>query len=167
MKTFTTIFMGLVIFAGLILALTPFVADKFFPVPENTIRQAKPEAAAMALKQWFQSADGSFMNVQAINKTNTKTSNRTSWFSFSVGRGPIEKYIIAKKLVQTELSLKDLETVFFTNKRPVSWWQPEAIKQQTYFSGEDQGRKISLIYNPKSKRGVLVTTRLTKELSNN
>ncbi|MEE9327661.1 MAG: hypothetical protein V3U71_10235 [Cocleimonas sp.] len=160
MKTFTTIFMVLVIIAGLILALTPFVADKFFPIPENTVRQTKPAAAAMALKQWFQSPNATFMNVQAINKTNTETSKTTSWFAFSVGRSPIEKFILAKKLVQTEISAKDMETVFFTKNPPISWWQPEAINQQTYFTGEDQGRKVSLIYNPKSKRGVLVTTTL-------
>jgi hypothetical protein len=160
MKTFTTIFMVLAIIAGLILALTPFVADKFFPVPENTVRQAKPEAAAMALKQWFQSPDALFLNVQAINKTNSETSKSTSWFAFSVGRAPIEKYIIAKKLLQTELSIEKMETIFFTKNRPASWWQPEAIKQQTYFTGIDQGRNVSLIYNPKSKRGVLVTTSL-------
>ena len=57
MKTLTPIFMILAIIAGLTLALTPFVADKFFPVPENTIRQAKPEAAAMALNRWFNEPD--------------------------------------------------------------------------------------------------------------
>lgn len=156
MKLFTTIFMVLAIVAGLILALTPFVADKFFPVPETAVRQAKPEAAAMALKRWFKSPDAPFIDVQAINKIST-TSN-TSWFSFSVGRAPIEKYIIGKKLSQANLSDAVLETVFYSKQPPASWWQPSAIQQETYFTGEDQGRKVSLLYNPNSKRGVLVTT---------
>jgi len=156
MKTFTTIFMGIVIVMGFILAVTPFVAEKFFPAPEKQVRQAKPEAAANALKQWFNSPDALFTDVQAINKSSAQ--KRTSWFSFSVGRRPVEKYIIDKKLQQVELNDKQLTTVFFTKDRPASWWQPEAVAQKTFFTGEDQGRQVSLIYNPDSKRGVLVTT---------
>ncbi len=155
MKTISTIIMGLAILVGFILALTPFVADKFFPIPENTVRQAKPEAAAMALKQWFQSPDASFVAVQAINKK-TVTGN-TAWFSFSVGRSPVEKYIVNKKLVQKELTKDIMGITFSTNQAPASWWQPEALAQKTYFTGEDQGRVVSLIYSPESKRGVLVT----------
>ncbi len=147
--------MGFVILVGLIFAITPFVADKFFPIPENTVRQAKTEAAAMALKQWFQSPDAPFVAVQAINKK-TPTSN-TAWFSFSVGRGPIEKYIMSKKLTQKELNKDIMGISFSTNQPPASWWQPEALAQKTYFTGEDQGRVVSLIYSPESKRGVLVT----------
>lgn len=155
MKTLSTIIMGLAILVGLILAITPFVADKFFPVPENTVRQAKPEAAAMALKQWFQSPDAQFIAVQAINK---KTPNgNTAWFSYSVDRRPVEKYIINKKLIQKELSNTIMATIFSTTKPPASWWQPEALAQQTYFTGEDQGRVVALIYSPESRRGVLVT----------
>ena len=156
MKTLTTIFMGIVIFAGFILAITPFVADKFFPIPKNHIRLAKPEVAARALKQWFNSPEALFTDVQAINKSSEN--KRTSWFSFSVGRVPVEKYIINKKLRQTTLDNNQLKTIFFTGNRPASWWQPEAIAQETFFTGKDQGRKVSLIYNPNSKRGVLVTT---------
>ncbi len=112
MKTFTTIFMGLAIVMGLVLALTPFVADKFFPIPEKSVRQAKPEAAAMALKQWFQSPDAQFIAVQAINKK-TPESN-TSWFSYSVGRGPVEKYILDKKLEQKDLTDGVMATTFST-----------------------------------------------------
>lgn len=155
MKTISTIIMGLAILVGFILALTPFVADKFFPVPESTVRQAKPDAAAMALKQWFQSPNTPFIAVQAINKK-TPTSN-TAWFSFSVGRAPIEKYIMSKKLIQKELNKDIMGITFSTNQSPASWWQPEALAQQTYFTGEDQGRVVSLIYSPESKRGVLVT----------
>jgi len=119
MKTFSTIIMGIAIFMGLILALTPFVADKFFPIPENAVRQAKPEAAAMALKQWFQSPDAQFIAVQAINKK-TPDGN-TAWFAYSVGRGPVEKYIISKKLTQKDLTKEIMATVFSTNQPPASW----------------------------------------------
>lgn len=156
MKTFSTIFMVIVIIAGFILAITPFVADKFFPIPENAVRQAKPEVAASALKRWFKSPDAIITDVQAINKSSAN--KRTSWFSFSVGRRPIEKYIIEKKLQQTDLDDKQLKDVFFIENRPASWWQPEAIAQKTFFKGEDQGSLVALIYNPQSKRGVLVTT---------
>ena len=156
MKTFSTIFMILAIVAGLVLALTPFIADKFFPVPENAVRQAKPEAAAMALKRWFKSPNAPFIDVQAINKSTS--TDKTSWFSFSVGRRPVEKYILDKKLVQTDLNQAILDNTFFNKNPPASWWQPDAIIQQTYFMGEDQGRFVSLLYSPDSKRGVLVTT---------
>jgi hypothetical protein len=156
MKTFSTIFMGLVIIAGLTLALTPFIADKLFPTPKNQVRQAKPEAAAMALQQWFKSPEAPFMAVQAINKM-TPT-DKTSWFAFSVGRAPVEKYIIDKKLKQTPLSKNALDTVFYNNDKPASWWQPDAIVQQTYFAGKDQDRFVALLYSPDSKRGVLVTS---------
>jgi hypothetical protein len=156
MKTLSTIIMGFAILAGLILAITPFVADKFFPVPENVVRLAKKDAAVMALQQWFKSPDALFTDVQAINKSTVN--DKTSWFSFSVGRKPVEKYILAKKLQQLALTSDVFESVFFSNKPPASWWQPEAIDQQTYFTGEDQGRFVSLIYNPDSKRGVMVTS---------
>lgn len=152
--------MMLAIVAGLILALTPFVADKFFPIPEAAVRKAKPEAAAMALKRWFKSPAAPFVDVQAINKK-TPTSN-TSWFSFSVGRAPVERYIVDKKLSQISLSKPIFETIFYSKQPPASWWQPGAIDQETYFTGKDQGRTVSLIYNPNSKRGVLVTTTVNK-----
>lgn len=159
MKTFATIFMGIVILAGLTLALTPIIGSMFFPIPENTVRQAKPEAAAMALRQWFKSPDAQFIAVQAINKTNVvdNVTTKTSWFTFSVGRRPVEKYIIDKKLVQKDLTKEILSTTFYDANPPASWWQPNAIKQETYFTGRDQGRVVSLLYSPDSKRGVLVT----------
>ena len=156
MKTFSTFFMGLVIVAGLVLALTPIIGSIFFPTPENVVRQAKPEAAAMALRSWFKSPDALFIDVQAISK---KTADKAvSWFSFSVGRRPIEKYIIDKKLTQEKLSAEILNNEFFNTSKPASWWQPDAIGQETYFKGKDQGRFISLLYSPESKRGVLVTS---------
>ena len=156
MKTFSLFIMGLVITVGLILALTPFIGSIFFPPPENQVRQAKPEAAAMALQRWFASPGALFIDVQAINKSTT--SDKTAWFAFSVGRRPVEKYILAKKLSQKPLTKEILDEVFYSQQKPASWWQPEAIKQETYFAGKDQGRFVSLLYNPNSKRGVLVTT---------
>ncbi len=156
MKTLSSILMGIAIFAGLVLAITPFIADKFFPVPENATRIAKPDAAIMALQQWFQSPDALITDVQAINKSNSEGSS--SWFSFSVGRRPIEKYIIKTKLTQKTLSTDVLKTTFFSENPPASWWHPSAVNQKTYFSGTDQGRSVALIYNPGTKRGVLVTT---------
>lgn len=156
MKTFSTIFMIIAVIAGFVLAVTPFVAEKFFPAPKNVVRQAKPDAAAMALKQWFNSPDAQFINVQAINKESPEA--KTAWFSFSVGRRPVETYILDKKLVQKELSNDILTHIFYEKNRPASWWQPAALNQQTYFTGIDQGRQVSLIYSPETKRGVLVTT---------
>ena len=148
--------MMLAILVGLILAITPFVADHFFPVPRNTVRQAKPEAAAMALKRWFNDPQAEFLAVQAINKTSDNSN--VAWFTFSVGRGAVEKYILTKKLQQKPLNQTVLEKVFFSKNPPATWWQPSAINQQTYFTGHDQDQIVSIIYNPASKRGVFVKT---------
>jgi len=156
MKSFATFLMALVILVGLILALSPFIADKLFPIPENTVRQAKPEAAALALRNWFDAPDAPFVDVQAIQKESA--GNRTAWFTFSVGRQPVEHYIVSKKLQQLELNDHIYDDILYGKQAPASWWQPRALGQQTYFSGEDQGRRVALIYNPDSKRGVLLTT---------
>lgn len=162
MKTLGTILMAVVILAGLILAITPFVADRFFPIPENMVRQAKPEAAANALKRWFNSPDADLVDVQAIQQQSVKTGNGVkqpytrSWFAFSVSRRPVEKFILGKKLEQKELNAATLDKLFDAASPPASWWQPAALNQQTYFEGVDQGKHIALIYNPDSKRAVLV-----------
>ena len=161
MKTLSTIIMGFAIIAGFILAITPFVADKFLPMPENVVRQAKPDAAIMALQQWFKSSDALFTDVQAINKSTGDDS--LSFFSFSVGRSPVERYILDKKLEQKPLSVGVFETTFYNTASPASWWQPDVIDQETYFTGVDQERFVSLIYNPASKRGVLVISTKSSE----
>lgn len=155
MKFITTFFMGLAIIVGLILAITPFVADKIFPLPENSVRVAKPDAAAMALKRWFKSPDAPFIDVQAINQSSPQ--QKVAWFSFSVGRGPVEKYILTTKLKQKTLTPDILKNTFYVDNPPATWWHPEAIQQETYFSGKDQDRYLALLYNPETKRGVLVT----------
>ncbi len=148
--------MGIAIFSGLILALTPFIANHFFPTPENQVRVAKEDSAILALRQWFKSPDAVFNDVQAINK---KTSEHTtSWFSFSVNRSAVERYIINNKLQQLEISDRVLLEIFTSQSPPASWWQPIALNQKTYFTGDDQNRRVSLIYNPNTKRGVLITT---------
>ncbi len=156
MKTIAIIFMALAILVGLVLALSPFIADKLFPIPENTVRQAKPEAAALALRNWFDAPDAPFIDVQAIQKETP--GNRTAWFTFSVGRQPVEHYIVSKNLKQLELNDHIYNDILYAKHAPASWWQPRALGQKTYFTGTDQGRTVSLIYNPDSKRGILLTT---------
>jgi len=156
MKTLTTILMAIVILAGIVLALTPLIANQFFPQKENQVRVAKEDAAILALQQWFKTPDARFIDVQALSKKTAQHS--TSWFSFSVNRSAVERYILDKKLQQLEISDRVLNNVFSLQNPPASWWQPDAIDQQTYFTGEDQNRNVSLIYNPNTKRGVLVTT---------
>ncbi len=148
--------MALAILVGLILALSPYVADKIFPIPENSVRQAKPEAAAMALRQWFDVPEAPFVDVQAIQKENGN--QRSAWFAFSVGRQPVEHYIISKQLKQLDLNDQIYDGLLFAKNPPAKWWQPRSLRQQTYFSGQDQGRTVYLLYNPDSKRGLLLTT---------
>lgn len=153
MKAVASIIMGIVILAGVLLAITPFAANYFFPKSEKVVRIAKEDSARLALQQWFNSPEAELTDVQALNKKTSQYSK--SWFSFSVDRKAVERYILGKKLEQKEIKPTILNTIFNAENPPASWWQPRAINQKTFFTGQDQGRRVSLIYNPKTKRGIL------------
>lgn len=156
MKYLLPFVMVLTILAGMTLALTPYVLDYFFPIKENVIRDADPEAAEDALGVWFLSPDANFMQVEAARQRSKHRA--TSWFVFQVKRDAVERFIGAKKLQQFELSDEILNTIFYANTPPRKWWKPKSLTRTSYFKGTDQGRELALIYNADTKQGVLVTT---------
>jgi hypothetical protein len=152
-KYFLQILMGLVILFGLILSITPYIADIIYPASEEEVRQAKSRDVAQALKAIFQSPDADIEDAHAIHKK-TATS-KTAWFSFRVTRKPMQRFIHARKLQQKELSPEILKQQFYQDNPPDQWWKPD-LSTETYFSGQEGENTLWLIYNSRIKRGVLV-----------
>jgi hypothetical protein len=148
--------MALTILAGVALVVTPYAFNYFYPIKENVIRDADPEAAEDALGVWFLSPDANFMHVEAARKRSKIRS--TSWFVFQVKRAAVERFISVKKLEQLNLTDTILNNVFYANTPPRAWWQPKSLTRTTYFKGIDQGRELALIYNAETQQGALVTT---------
>jgi hypothetical protein len=156
MKYILPFIMALTILAGVALVATPYALNYFFPIKENVIRDADPEAAEDALSVWFLSPDANFMQVEAARKRSKIRS--TSWFVFKVKRAAVERFISVKKLEQLDLTKTILNNVFYANNPPREWWQPKSLTRTSYFKGIDQGRELALIYNADTKQGALVTT---------
>jgi hypothetical protein len=152
MKKLATVFMVLVILFGFVLALTPIIASLLFPDTESTTQMPKEDVARSALARWFNAPIDAFVDVHAIKKTARGKSK--SRFSFSTPSGVVRAFIHEKKLMQRELT-DEIMLHLFTDKN-ISWWQPEALKRETWFEGEDQDRHLGLIYNADTKRGVLI-----------
>jgi len=152
-KYFPQILMGLVILFGLILLITPYVADDIFPASEEEVRQAKSKDVSQALKAIFQLPDADITDARAIHKKTLKS--KRAWFSFRTTRKPMQRFIHATGIEQKELSEDILNTAFYKNNPPDSWWQPD-LGTETYFSGNDGSNEIHMIYNSRTKRGVLV-----------
>lgn len=144
--------MVLVILFGLVLALTPFIGSIFFPQPEVSTQMAKSEVSRSALARWFNAPVAAFVDVHAIKQVSPERS--LSRFSFSTPADVVRSFISTKKLKQKGLSDEVMQRIF--SDKNISWWQPEALGRETWFNGQDQGRLLSLIYNAKTERGVLV-----------
>lgn len=155
MKYFLPFVMALTILAGITLAITPFALDFFFPVKEDVVRDADPEDAEDALAVWFLSPDAYFSNVHAARQQSKVRG--ISWFAFKVKRTPVERFISAKKLQQSELTASILKYTFYADQPPREWWKPKTLSRETYFHGVDQGRELALIYNAETQQGMLVT----------
>ena len=67
----------------------------------------------------------------------------------------MQRFIHARKLEQKELSEDILNQAFFKNNPPIDWWNPD-LGTETYFKGIDDNNEVHLIYNSRTKRGVLV-----------
>jgi hypothetical protein len=154
MKYFFPVLMFIVIAAGLGMMITPYIAEHLVPMPDKQTRMAKTEQLQMALGRWFNAPAGAFVDVQGMEVV--RPDGKVAAFSFSVNRKPVEGFIRSKQLEQRELSESLLQTHFHTNDISASWWQPKALATETWFTGRDNDRQLNLIYNPKSRRGVLL-----------
>ncbi len=158
-KYFLQIIMGLAILFGLVLAITPYVAEYIFPKTDEEIQEAKSEDVARALMAIFQSPDADISDAHAIHKKTATT--KTAWFSFRTTRKPMQRFIHSRHLEQKELSEEILNTHFFKNSPPAEWWHAD-LGTETYFTGTDAGNQLYLLYNSRTKRGVLVISSVLK-----
>lgn len=143
----------MVIFAGVVLSTTPFILEYFFPLPKESLQYADPEDAENALKHWFDSKNPDTKHVKAARERLADV-GVNSYFSFETSPEVITTFIRLKKLQQLELTDEIMKTLFVNAK--ISWWQPEILTRETYFSGEDNGILLHLIYNAQLKRGFLL-----------
>ena len=152
-KYFLPTLMGLVIFLGLILAITPYIADAIFPASAEEVRQAKSREVAQALKAIFQSPDAEIEAAQAMYKKTA--TGKVAWFSFRTTRKPMQRFIHDRKLQQKALTAEILKQQFYQDNPPDQWWKPD-LSTETYFLGQEGENTLRLIYNSRIKRGVLV-----------
>lgn len=162
MKYFFPVLMALVILAGLTLALTPFIAEQFFPTQETTLRKAAPEQVQQALARWFETDPAEFSETRGIKQVSAQ--GDTNWFTFRVARQPVEHFIRQQRLRQQALTTEVLQRLFATNTPPADWWQPASLKRETFFGGLDEGHEIGLIYHADQQTGFLVIR--TREKTN-
>jgi len=148
------ILMGLVILFGLILSISPYLVD-YLPRSDEEVRAAKSEKVAEALARIFQSPDANISDAHAIHKQTAQA--KTVWFSFRTTRKPMQRFIHIHKLKQKDLSEEVLNTVFHQNTPPASWWHAD-LGTKTYFTGQDGKSILNLIYNSRTKHGVLVVS---------
>ena len=155
------VLMAVVIFAGVVLSTTPFILEYFFPLPKESLQYADPDDAKNALRHWFNSknsdtnADINF-DIKQVKAARERLADVgvNSYFSFETSPEVITAFIRLKQLQQIELTDEVMQTLFVNAK--ISWWQPEILTRETYFSGEDKGILLHLIYNAQLKRGFLL-----------
>lgn len=152
MKKISVILMGIVIVLGLVLTLTPIVGSLFFADSDTTARMAQADATRDALASWFRAPVNSIADAKALQKI--KQDEKVSYFSFSTSATNMRKFIREKQLQQLPLTEAVMQQRFTDQSIP--WWQPQALQRETWFHGEDQGNEISLIYNAKTHRGVMI-----------
>lgn len=146
--------MFLVISAGFVLSVTPFVANFLVPVPDKQLRMSKQDQLKLALGRWFHTDGERFVDVQGVERL--IDGKKTGYFSFSIEQNPVARFVKNKNMKQLELSEAVLRDTFHVDNPPASWWQPQALQTETWFTGEDQQRQLHLTYNPKTRRCILV-----------
>lgn len=154
MKYFFPILIGIVVTAGVVLTFSPFVMHYIFPVDESKPQIAISDRARVALADWFSVDPNKMDTVQAYREKDQHSGKQKMYFSYSTDPDTVRKFISKKGLEQQELTDEVMQTIFA--KSSVSWWQPQALNRETWFTGNDGPATLSLIYNAESKRGVLV-----------
>lgn len=151
MKYFFPALMGFFIITGIVLTITPFVAEQFFPTAETSYRKAKPDDVKQALRDWFRQPQADFRDARAIRQVSVK--GTMAWFRFEVGRQAVERFIVANRMKQSELTDDVMQTVFMRHVPPVDWWQPASLKRETYFKSGNKDQVLNLIYDAESATG--------------
>ena len=155
MKILIALLLTLTILVGLGSALTPMIASWLVPISEITVKKAEPQAVADALHQWFQAApDVRFTETHGLHRSDAD--GRVSWMSFHVDPATVSRFIHIRGLQQLTLDAAVLDEVFDQGRVPADWWKPVELTRETWFSGQDGGRDIGLIYNAEWQKGYLV-----------
>ncbi|MEZ5479972.1 MAG: hypothetical protein R3E95_21565 [Thiolinea sp.] len=154
MKYLFPALMGAVILIGLLVNVTPYVAGYFFPAGADGYQKASPAQAQEALASWFEASPQDFGEVLALRKQENQDIWR--WYRFAVGRQAVEHFIRRLGLQQNDLDAAVLQAEFMAEPPPVDWWQPAELERRSYFSGQDQGMSIRLIYHAERELGFLL-----------
>ena len=158
MKYFFPALMGLLILAGIVLTVTPFVAEQFFPTQETSFRKANPDDVKQALRDWFRQPQADFRDARAIRQVSAK--GTMAWFRFEVERQAVERFIVANRMKQEELTDDVMQGVFMRHVPPVDWWQPASLQRETYFQSGNKDQALNLIYDAESETGYFLVVTL-------
>lgn len=154
MKYFFPTLIVIVVLAGVVLTFSPFVMNFIFPVDESKPQIAISDRARIALADWFAVDPNQIDTVQAYRETDQTLGKQKMYFSFSTDPDTVRSYIKKTGMEQQDLTAEVMQNTFANSR--VSWWQPEALNRETWFTGNDGAATLSLIYNAENKRGVLV-----------
>ncbi|EIJ34916.1 hypothetical protein [Thiothrix nivea] len=154
MKYFFPALMALVILAGISLVATPYVAEMLFPAQKTTLRTATPQQVSAALASWLGVESGRVKEAQGTSQMSAQ--GKTSWFTFTVDRQPVEHFIRANRMRQQDLTPEILQRVFVAQTPSADWWQPASLERQTCFISTDEGQELGLIYDAEQQKGFLV-----------
>ncbi len=146
--------MGLVIAFGLLLIVTPYIAEWLYPASHSGLRSAKTMEVKQALAEWFNTPVDTITEGYAIKQLSAQ--GTTAWFGFKMPRKPVESFINRNHLQQLPLTPELLQRAFMNQNPPAQWWQPAALQRETYFKGSDANRELGLIYNADLEQGYLL-----------
>lgn len=165
MKYFFPVLMAVVIFFGVGLTLTPYIANWLMPVSSASYQQAKPEDARQAVADWFGVKPEQIKSAQAIRRRTVD--GNTTWLRFEAAREPVVQFVVNSRLNQLPLDQAALQNVWLMQPPPADWWKPSDLKRETYFSGKAENRSIALIYNEELQQGYLLVKTVEKPTDKN
>ncbi|MCK5725360.1 MAG: hypothetical protein KAH22_00890 [Thiotrichaceae bacterium] len=152
MKKVTQGVMIIVILLGFVLALTPIIGSIIFKDDASSTIRGKEGAIQSALAEWFDAPKTLFVDAKGIRQI--RKDRVIARFSFSTPPDVVRAFITKRQLKQKELTASAMQKVFIDTTIP--WWKPDALQRKTWFTGHHKKKILSLIYNEKTQRAVLV-----------
>ncbi len=153
-KYFYPLLMGVLILFGVVLTITPWIADYLIPAKETSYRRAPAPEAQEALANWFNVKPDLVKYSEAIQFVSP--SRKLAWFKFQMTREPVERFVRSLQLRQEDLTDNVMQQRFMTPKPPVDWWKPQELTRQSYFTGKIGEQVLNLIYNAELQQGYLL-----------
>lgn len=152
-KYFFPTLMSILILFGILLIVTPYIANWLYPASHSSLRAAKSDEVKKALADWFKVSVADIQEAQGLHQFSAQ--NSTSWFGFKTSRQAVTRFILSNQLQQHELTPDILQQVFM-QQSPAAWWQPAILQRQTYFKGLSDQRELYLIYNEERQQGYML-----------